>query len=660
MEKWTMAAALAGASMIALGGCNKTPGEQTTTTESSAASAASTEPLKVVEAAYPTRAYFGDTHVHTGWSADAGMDGAITTPEDAFRFAHGDTVKSNTGQDAKLKRPLDWMVITDHSDGMGTISEIRAGNPEMISDPFVKHMYEVMKSGNDEESGKVVRELINLQSTGKLPKQVLDPRWMVSAWAKTIAIADKYNEPGKFTALIGYEWTVNAGGGDNLHRNIIYRDAADKAKAMLPLTTFETQDPEKLWEWMAKYEATTGGKVLAIPHNGNLSNGRMYEEATFTGSPMTKAYAEARSKWEPLMEVTQIKGQSESHPSLSPNDEFASWDLWDRSNLNGVPKQPGMIRTEYWREGLKSGLRLEAVLGANPFKYGANGATDTHTGLSTADDDNFWGKFKTVEPGPDRWKRDVTKPYLGWEQAAAGYTGVWATANTREAIWDAMKRRETFATTGPRMTVSFFGGYGFGDGDMSDLVKAGYSKGVPMGGDLKDSPDGKAPSFLIAAMKDPEGANLDRVQVVKGWLDADGTTRERIYDVKWAGDRKPGADGKLPPVGNTVDLKTATYANSIGAAELTVHWTDPDFDPKAKAVYYVRVIEIPTPRWTAYDVVRFKAAMPAKVTMIHQERAFTSPIWYDPAGSNVATAVVIQGTAHPAASPKPSLLDGTN
>ena len=584
---------------------------------------------------YPENVYWGDTHVHTGWSADAGLDGAVTSPEDAFRFARGDEVKSNTGQMAQLKRPLDWMVITDHSDGMGTINEIRSGNPDMISDPFLKRMYEAMNSNDQEKSTAATLELINLQSNGKLPAQVMDPKWMVTAWEKTIQIADKYNDPGKFSALIGYEWTVNAGGGDNLHRNVIYRDGADKAGQELPLTTFQTQDPEKLWEWMEKYEAKTGGQLLAIPHNGNLSNGRMFEETTFTGGPLTRSYAEARQKWEPLYEVTQIKGQSESQPSLSPNDEFANWDLWDRGNLNGNAKASGMYRAEYWREALKSGLRLDAALGANPFKYGANGATDTHTGLSTADDDNFWGKFKSVEPSPTRWKPEMLgagKPgaMYGWEQAAAGWMGVWATANTREALWDAMKRKETYATTGPRMKVRFFGGFDFTDGDSADLVNAGYAKGVPMGGDLKTALNGKAPVFLIAALKDPEGANLDRVQIIKGWLGADGQTQEKIYDVKWAGDRKPDANGKLPPVGNTVDLKTATYVNSIGATELVTRWSDPEFDAKLKAVYYVRVLEIPTPRWTAYDAVRYKISMPKRVAMIHQERAFTSPIWYTP------------------------------
>lgn len=623
---WVILSGAAGL-VLAIAGCGNRP---KAADDKEAATAA------VTETAFPERAYFGDTHVHTGWSADAGQDGAILTPEDAFRFASGEEVTSNTGRKVKLKRAMDWMVITDHSDGMGTINEIQAGNPEMISDPFLKRMYEAMRSGDEEANRAVLLELIDRQSNGKLPPVVMDPKWMVSAWQKTVATADKYNRPGRFTAMIGYEWTPNPGGGDNLHRNVILRDGADKAVQMLPLTTFQTLDPEKLWDWMAAYEAKTGGKALAIPHNGNLSNGRMFEETTFTGGAMTRVYADARQKWEPLMELTQIKGQSESHPSLSPTDEFAAWDLWDRGNLNGEAKKPGMIRTEYWREGLKSGLRLEGKLGSNPFKYGANGATDTHTGLSTADEDNFWGKFKGTEPAKGRWApvmMGAGRPgqIMSWEQAAAGTMGVWAKANTREALFDAMQRRETFATTGPRMSVRLFAGYDFVDADLGQLVKAGYTRGVPMGGDLKAAPAGKAPSFLIAAMKDPEGANLDRVQVVKGWVGADGKTYETVFDVKWAGDRKPGPDGKLPPVGNTVDLKTATYRNDVGAAELVARWTDPAFDPKLRAVYYVRVLEIPTPRWTAYDQVRFKEAMAPTIPQIHQERAFTSPIWYSPA-----------------------------
>jgi len=585
----------------------------------------------VAESEFPSRAYFGDTHVHTGWSADAGIDGAVTGPEDAFRFARGDEVKSNSGQLAKLNRPLDWMVITDHSDGMGTINEIRTGNPEMIgNDDFLKRMNSALRSTDVRLRNAVMLEAVDLQVAQRLPKAMTDPKWMVSAWRRTVEIADRYNEPGKFTALIGYEWTVNADDGNNLHRNVIFRDGADKAGQVLPLTTFQTQDPEALWKWMADYEAKTGGRVLAIPHNGNLSNGRMFEETRFDRSPMTRSYATARQRWEPLVEVTQMKGQSESHPSLSPNDEFANWDLWDRGNLNGVPKKPGMVRTEYWREALKSGLRLQGALGANPFKFGANAGTDTHTGLTAAEEDNYWGKLASQEPKPKRMDLPFNKQFLSFDTTAAGYMGVWAKANTREAIWDAMQRRETFASTGPRMTVRFFGGYDFAAADLGNLVKAGYTRGVPMGGDLKPAPAGKAPTFLIAAMKDPQGANLDRVQVIKGWVDAAGQTHERVFDVKWAGSRMPGANGKLPPVGNTVDLKTATYSNSIGAAELVSLWTDPSFDADQRAVYYVRVLEIPTPRWTAHDQARFKVKAPAKATLIHQERAFTSPIWYSP------------------------------
>ena len=623
------AAVLAGVSLMTLAGCDKIAKRDAAKSDAAAG---------IVNTAYPEHAYFGDTHVHTGWSADAGLDGAVTSPEDAFRLASGAEIKSNTGQSVKLRRPLDWMVITDHSDGMGTISEIAAGNPKMISDPFLNQMYEAMKSGDEAARRKSVLELIDRQSNGKLPFQVKNPRWMVSAWWKTADIADKYNNPGKFTAMIGYEWTSNAGGGNNLHRNVIYRDGARQAKMMLPLTTFKTEDPAKLWEWMASYEKRTGGQVLAIPHNGNLSNGRMFEEQQFDGTPMTAEYAKARQRWERLFELTQMKGQSESHPSLSPADEFASWDLWDTGNLNGVVKSPGMVRTEYYREALKNGLKIEAKLGTNPFKYGAESGTDTHTGLMTAEEDNFWGKFKSVEPRPGRWEPIILGGkgpggHRGWEQAAAGYTGVWATSNSRAAIFDAMMRRETFSTTGPRMTVRFFGGYDFADADAAgDVAKAGYAKGVPMGGDLKPAPAGKPATFLIAAMKDPDGANLDRVQVVKGWLGADGKTQEKIYEVKWAGDRKPGPDGKLPPIGNTVDVTKATYSNSIGAPTLVARWTDPDFDPKLKAVYYVRVLEIPTPRWTTFDQVRFKDKMAANVPQTHQERAFTSPIWYSPAG----------------------------
>lgn len=587
----------------------------------------------VAESAFPERAYFGDTHVHTGWSADAGMDGAITSPEDAMRFARGEEVKSNSGPMAKLARPYDWIAVTDHSDGMGTVSEIVAENPEMMVNPTIARWSNLLR-GSPADMSRARNEVINAQATGNAPKEITDPKWMGSAWAKTIEAAETYNEPGRFTAFIAYEWTSNSTNGDNLHRNVIYRGDGAEAGQVLPQTTFQSQDVETLWAWMDAYETKTGGRLLAIPHNGNLSNGRMFEAMRYDRSPMTPAYAQLRQKWERLFETTQIKGQSESHAMLSPEDEFADWDRWDRANLNGVPKKPEMIRTEYWREALKDGLKLDRTLGTNPFKYGANGATDTHNGLSTADDDNFWGKFKTQEPGAGR----LSTPFSdrpdnrieSWEQAASGVTGVWATANTRESLWDAMHRRGTFSTTGPRMSVRFFGGFDFTESDLADLVPAGYARGVPMGGDLSAAAPGKAPTFLVAARKDPEGANLDRLQVVKCWVDATGKTHERIFNVAWSGDRALDAAGRLRPVGNTVELATARYANTIGAAELMGVFRDPVFEAGQRAVYYVRVLEIPTPRWVAYDMVRYRQPAPEGATLVQQERAVTSPIWYEP------------------------------
>jgi predicted small lipoprotein YifL len=635
----TLPPAVALAALFALSACGeKAPPRQeaapppleTATTETPPADAAPGGQ------AYPDRVYYGDTHVHTGWSADAGMDGAITTPDDAYRFALGETVTSNTGQDARLTRPYDWFLVSDHSDGMGVINEIVAENPELMADPVLKGWAEALQ-GTEEDAAAAKSELIVMQAEGRLPAAAMDPKWMVSAWEQTIEAAEKYYAPGQFTTFIAYEWTVNSDGGDNLHRNVIFRDGAERAMQVRPLTTFETQDPEKLWEWMAQYEATTGGRVHAIPHNGNMSNGRMFEEQRFDGSPMTPEWASQREKYERLYEVSQIKGQSESHPFLSPGDEFAAWDLWDRGNLILNPKPGGDddYQYEYWREALKKGVRLEDELGTNPFKYGANAATDTHTGLSTADEDNFFGKFKTIEPRAGRWSFPLltgpTDTYMGWEQAASGIMGVWASENTREAIWDAMYRRETFATTGPRMTLRFFGGFDFGEGDVEgDFVARGYQAGVPMGGTLTAAPPGDAPSFMVAASKDPEGANLDRIQVIKGWVDATGESQEKIYNVAWAGDRQPGDDGNLPAVGNTVNVDTATYENSIGAPELRGVFRDPDFDAARAAVYYVRVLEIPTPRWTLYDKVRFGAEMDEDVPLVHQERAFSSPIWYVP------------------------------
>jgi len=586
---------------------------------------------------YPERVLWGDEHVHTGWSVDAGLAGARLTPEDAVRFARGEMVKSNTGQDARLQRPLDWIAVTDHSDAMGTVGELTGGNPEMMADPTVKRWHDMMGQGVAQATAATL-ELVRAQATRKMPKVLMDEKWVASAWQKTVDIMEKYNEPGKFTAFISYEWTSNALTGENLHRNVIFRGNADTTRSLTPLTTWATGDPASLWAWLANYQKTTGGQVLAIPHNGNLSNGRMFEEQQYDGRPLTREWVEARARWEPLYELYQFKGLGESHPALSPTDEFAGGELWDTGNLAGLTKKPSMYKTEYWREALKSGMRLQGSFGTNPFKYGAAAGTDTHTGLSASEESNFWGKLKSSEPSADRWdhlfQKEQSYVRRDWTLTAAGQMGVWAIANTREAIWDAMKRRETYATTGPRITLRFFGGYNFGAADTNAdrIVSAGYAKGVPMGGDLKAARGRQVPTFLIAAMKDPIGANLDRAQIVKGWVDSAGKAHEAIFNVLWSDPAKRKlSGGKLPAVGDTVDLATATYKNSIGSAQLVGSFKDPNFDPRQRAFYYVRVLEIPTPRWTAYDAVRYKVKIGPEVPMKHQERAASSPIWYNPA-----------------------------
>jgi hypothetical protein len=391
---------------------------------------------------------------------------------------------------------------------------------------------------------------------------------------------------------------------------------------------------------MTAYEEKTGGQVLAIAHNGNLSNGRMFPLIeSFTGKPIDWEYAQTRAHRERLYEVTQIKGDGETHPFLSPNDEFANYERWDKGNLDlSEAKTKAMLEFEYARAALRNGLKVEKELGVNPYKFGMVGSTDSHTGLTAVEEDNFFGKTSSSEPSATRATHPFVKNptsgavIMGWETVASGYVGVWATENTREALFDAMQRKEVYATTGPRMVARFFGGWDFEPSDAQTRSPAvrGYTKGVPMGGDLMDAPAGKSPTFLVAALKDPIGANLDRIQVVKGWLDAKGQTHEKVYDVAWSGGRKADNAGKLPPVGNTVDVANATWTNTIGASELITVWKDPDFDPAQRAFYYARVLEIPTPRWTAYDAKYFGVKMPPEVPMTGQERAYTSPIWYTP------------------------------
>ncbi len=593
---------------------------------------------------FPTRVYFGDTHVHTATSFDAGAFGTTLGPEDAYRFARGEEVISNSGQRVKLSRPLDFLAVTDHSDNMGVFPDLMAGKSELLAHPLGRKWYDMVKAGKGADVG--IEAFFHLFQ-GTYPEELMynpGSRGFARTWDKNIAAAEEYNDPGRFTAFIGYEWSA-AVSGDNLHRNVIYRDGADKASQMQPIVTnppMGNPDPAFLWEWMEAYEMKTGGSVLAIAHNGNLSNGLMFPMVETFGKRLNRDYVETRAKWERLIEVTQTKGTSEAHPFLSPNDEFADFELWDKGNLDlSAAKDKEMYKYEYAREALKNGLKLEQKFKTNPYKFGMVGSTDTHTALSSAEDDNFFGKMATAEPSVGRLKNaflssETSKTglsYMDWEVSASGRAAVWATENTREAIWDAMERKETYATTGPRMAVRFFGGWDFDPDDAHNRMPAriGYTKGVPMGGDLTAAPQGKSLTFLVAALKDPIGANLDRIQVIKGWVDKKGNTQERIYDVAVSDDRVIDTDGRCKTsVGSTVDVPNATWTNDIGAGEMITVWKDPDFDPSLQAFYYVRVIEIPTPRWTAYDAKYYGTEPLPGTAMTVTGRAYTSPIWYTP------------------------------
>ncbi len=592
---------------------------------------------------FPSNVYWGDTHLHTSLSMDAGAFGNRLGLESAYQFARGDEVVSSSGVPAKLSRPLDFLVIADHSDNMGLFPDLFAGKPNILADPTGREWYDRIQAG---DGVGVALELIGRFSQGTFPEGLIyapDGDAYKSVWQGTIAAAEKYNDPGKFTAFIGFEWTSLIK-GSNMHRVVMYRDDADKASQIVAYTTtppLGSPNPRDLWKWMANFEDKTGGDVLAIAHNGNLSNGIMFPlEVQYDGRKLDEEYVTERAKWEPAYEVTQIKGDGETHPFLSPDDEFSDYENWDFGNLDlSQLKTNEMLAGEYAREALKRGLQLEKKLGTNPYKFGQLGSTDSHTSLATAQEDNFFGKHTGYEPSPSRMEHpmmvspDKSVRIDGWRLVASGLTAVWATENTRAALFDAIERKEIYATTGSRMAVRFFGGWDFTDQDMNSRSPAfnGYRKGVPMGGDLPPRPQkARAPTFMVYALRDPIGANLDRIQIIKGWMDRKGKTHEQVYDVVWAGEREINSKGKLPPVGNTVDVKNANWTNTIGSSELTTVWTDPDFDPRQSAFYYARVIEIPTPRWSTYDAFRFGIDVPEGADTSTQERAYSSPIWYSP------------------------------
>jgi hypothetical protein len=537
---------------------------------------------------------------------------------------------------AKLVRPLDFLVVADHAEYMGLMPLLRGADRRILADPVGRRWYDWFKEGPD-GAYKVFLEFAQDLDANK--GRIESEGIARSTWDLMVETADAYNDPGKFTAFIGYEWTSTPS-GNNLHRVVIFKDDARRAGRVVPFSSFDSPNPEDLWNYMEGYERTTGGRVIAIPHNANLSNGKMFDTRTFRGKQIKKEYAQTRSRFEPLHEMTQMKGDSETHAKLSPEDEFADYGTWDTANLTGAAAPTDEdLPGSYARSSLKRGMEFEAKLGVNPFKTGFIGSTDSHTSLATAGESNYFGKASMIEPSPDRWEHILIKSQVddslttyAADTLASGLAAVWATENSRAAIFDAMERREAYATTGPRILVRVFGGWGFEADDVykPDFARYGYENGVPMGGDLLSGPESEAPSFVIRAVRDVDGANLDRVQIVKGWLDEDGGAQEKVYDVALSDGRQPGPDGKIPPVGNTVDVANASWENTIGDSTLFAHWMDPDFDPDRHAFYYARVIEIPTPRWTAYDAKIFGVKMSDDVEMIHQERAYTSPIWYAP------------------------------
>jgi hypothetical protein len=570
--------------------------------------------------------------------------GARLGLDDAYRFARGDEVMASSGQRARLGRPLDWLVIADHSDGMGFFNDLAAGEPAILKFDQAKPWFEGLQAGGD-ASVAAALSLIGTFSQGEIDPEMMAEyspggKIYASIWERVVDAAERFNDPGHFTALIGFEWT-SLDAGDNLHRNVIFREGAAKAGQVVPYTTqapVGSTDPLDLYAYLENYEAKTGGSALALAHNGNLSNGIMFPvDKQFTGRKLDKKYVESRARWEPMYEVTQIKGDGEAHPFLSPDDAFADYETWDVGNLDlSEVKADDMLQYEYAREALKNGLKLEERFGTNPYKFGMIGSTDSHTGLATAEEDNFFGKATNAEPSPRRMQHPFMKnengSFEGYELVSSGYTGVWAKENTRTEIWDAMARKEVYGTTGPRILVRFFGGWDYTTDDLNSRQPAfrGYEKGVPMGGELFGKNANGSPTFMVYALRDALGANLDRIQIIKGWLDSKGNTHEKVYDVAWSVGRELDGNGALPPVGNTVDIAAANWTNTIGGSELGTVWTDPDFDPEQSAFYYARVLEIPTPRWVVYDAFRFGIPIPEGARTTHQERAYTSPIWYAP------------------------------
>ncbi|MEQ9146571.1 MAG: DUF3604 domain-containing protein [Parvibaculaceae bacterium] len=624
-----------------------------------------TTPLKAAD----TQLLWGDTHLHSSYSTDAFIAGNRSAdPDTAYRVAKGEPVIHPYNRTrVQLRRPLDFLVVADHAESLGVIGELYRDNPaqarswfwqrwitgyalgqlrEQIAEPgaltdvvsqFAPHVINPGDTADPIVAGEPAS--LTISDRVMVPADVAE-RISASMWTKSVTAAEAHYEPGVFTPLIGWEWT-QTNNGVNLHRVVVSTLNGEQAATIDPIGSGEAPYPHQLWEGLAELEAETGARFLAIPHNSNLSKGYMFSATRLTGEPITAEFARTRAEWEPIVEVTQIKGDSETHPVLSPDDEFADFEPFN-FYLQNKPQGPSYKPAvgDFMRSGLRRGLEIEQEIGVNPYQFGVIGSTDAHTSIPSAEEPNFWGKMATDSiPENKRYEGVLENEYTlgvetfdGWNYSAQGLAAVWATENTREAIFEAFTRRETYATTGPRMTLRVFGGWNYepAAAEAVDLADVGYAGGVPMGGDVTGAPEDKAFQLLIRATKDPLDANLDRVQVIKGWVDADGTSHERIFDVAWSDGRVPGADGKLPPVGNTVDLSTGAVENSIGAAQFSTLWTDPTFNASQRAFYYVRVLQIPTIRHSQLDAVALGQKTPFEGPATLQERAYSSPIWYTP------------------------------
>jgi hypothetical protein len=610
-------------------GCSRSAPEAPAVAPAVPAKNAPPAPAATRPAANPERnAYFGAVHVHTGYSFDALTNGSRTKPQDAYDWAQGKEItNSGVGGKIQIQTPLDFYMVSEHAEFMGVFNQMSNPDSPLSKTELAKGVTSPDTNVRMQTFAGILRDM----SAGKVDPMLTDPALARSVWTEIVRTADANYTPGKFTTFAGFEWTSNPR-QRNLHRVVVFRDTQKLPD--LVLSALESEDPETLWKWMDDLRAR-GSTLFAIPHNGNASDGRMFELVKFDGKPIDAAYNKTRAANEPLYEITQIKGTSETFPSLSPTDEFASFEQWDYT-LSADYQRPTKRKGSFARQALLDGMSQELKGAGNPFKFGFIGDTDTHNAAASNEEFNYTGKFAFENDAKERLFGAKGQPAGQVQQirefSSGGLAGVWAEENTREAIFDAMQRKETFGTSGPMIKVRLFGGWDFTEADLRapGHVKAGYARGVPMGGDLKPA-TAKAPTFLVTAIKDPKSGHLDRVQIVKGWLDAKGVQHEKIYDVAWSGERKPDPKtGKLPPVGNTVDIAKGDYSNSIGAAELAAAWTDPAFDPSVRAFYYARVLEIPTPRWSTRDAARLGVAIPKGLPVSIQERAWTSPIWYTP------------------------------